>query len=120
MILHTRTVVMSNASYTHSRTLTHSTLAEQPSHLNAECADVCNCAWHHSAIRRHTLSARLEDCSFQHIDAGALSREEDSLLTLKQVAFVMEADDTPTRDRSLFPNCQQRELTSHLYCVSHY
>ena len=107
MKLHTSTVKMSNTSFTLHHTLVQSSPSEQLSQMNAEeeenrermngdCTEVCNCAWHHSAIRLHAVSATLEDCSFQHIDAGALSIEEDSLVTLKQVAFVMEADDAPT------------------------
>ena len=107
MILHTSTVVMNNTSFTRSHTPTQSSPAERLSRMNpegeenrermnAECTDVCNCAWHHSAIRLHAVSATVEDCSFQRIDAGALSVEEDSLLTLKQVSFVIEADGTLT------------------------
>ena len=106
MILHMSTVVMSNTSFTRTSALTQSSPAEQLSRMNAEaeenrermnteCTDVCNCVWHHSAIRLHAVSATLEDYSFQHTDAGALSLEEDSLLTLKQVSFESEADGTP-------------------------
>ena len=96
MILHTSTVVMSNTSFTRNSAHTQSSLAEQLSHMNAECTDVCNCAWHHSAFRLHNVSATLEDCSFQHIEAGTVSVEEESLLTLNQVSFVNKADDIPT------------------------
>ena len=96
MILHTSTVAMSNTSFTRSHTLTQSLPAGHLSHMNAECTDVCNCAWHHSAICLCAVSATLEDCSFQHVDAGALAIEEDTLLTLKQAQFVIEANNTPT------------------------
>ena len=104
MIIHTGIIGMNNTSFTRSLTPHSSSLSVRLSQLNGEetadgermddeSTDVC---WRHSAIVLRAVTASLQDCSFQNTSDGALSVEQDSILSLKHVAFLSESDDTPT------------------------
>ena len=108
MILHTATLEMKNTSFA---AVSPSTLSSDlpPSHpasqkneediekraMNTECDGDCSCSWHHSALLLQNVSATSEQCSFRNMNQGALSAENESLLTLVDSSFELEAVDLP-------------------------
>ena len=55
-----------------------------------------DCSWYQSAILVESVSARMEKCTFSNMNDGALSVALASTLTLTDVTFEWELDDTPT------------------------